>query len=135
MYKKGKQVALSAPQLSKLAKLMHSFEVIADQKIDRKVGKGRGDTNSIRTQEATRQVVKTVFLRLYELGFQVEDLKNIQRRHIEKLVQDWHASGVQPKTINNYISIIRKCCGWARPRSYRLKMRLSSCCQMSIRLC
>ena len=43
MYKKGKQVALSAPQLSKLAKLMNSFEVIADQKIDKKVGKGRGN--------------------------------------------------------------------------------------------
>ena len=112
MYKKGKQVALSAPQLSKLAKLMNSFEVVADQKIDKKVGKGRGDTNSIRTQEATRQVMKTVFLRLYELGFQVEDLKNLQRRHVENLVLDWHTSGVQPKTINNYISIIRKCCGW-----------------------
>ena len=51
MYRKSKQVALSAPQLSKLTKLMHSFEVVADQKISKKVGKGKGDTNSIRTQE------------------------------------------------------------------------------------
>ena len=112
MYRKSKQVALSAPQLSKLTKLMHSFEVVADQKISKKVGKGKGDTNSIRTQEATRQVMKTVFLRLFELGFQVEDIKNLQRRHVEKLVQDWYTNGVQPKTINNYVSIIRKCCGW-----------------------
>ena len=112
MNKKGNQVALSAPQLSKLAKLMISFEALARQKIDKKVGKRKGDTNSLRTQQATRQVMKTVFQRLYELGFQIEEVKSLQRRHVEKLVDDWHSSGVQPKTINNYLSIIRKIGVW-----------------------
>ncbi len=112
MNKKGHQVALSAPQLSKLEKLMRSFEVVADGRIDKRVGKGKGNTNSIRTQEATRQVMRTVFARLYELRFQIEDFKNLQRRHIEQLTAQWHSDGVQPKTINNYLSIIRKCSGW-----------------------
>ena len=112
MNKKSVQVELSPPQLAKLKQLIGSFNLIADQRIKLKVGKGKGDANSIRTQEATRQVMKTVFRRLYELGFQLEDFKNLQQRHVEKLVLDWHASGLQPKTINNYLSMIRKCGGW-----------------------
>lgn len=112
MNKKGKQIELSAPQLSSLSKLMNSFTKVASLHIDKKFGKDKGDTNSIRTQEATHEVMKNVFNRLYSLGFQLEDFKNIQRRHIEKLVADWWASGVQPKTIKNYLSIVRKCTAW-----------------------
>ena len=112
MNKKSKQVELSAPQLSKLAALIVSFNIVADRHIHVKVGKGKGDANSIRTREATRQVMGTVFRRLFELGFQIEDFRNMQQRHVQKLVLDWHASGLQPKTINNYLSIIRKCGGW-----------------------
>lgn len=112
MNKKGKQIELSAPQLSKLSKLMNSFTKVASLHIDKKVGKDKGDTNSIRTQEATHEVMKNVFNRLYSLGFQLEDFRNLQRRHIEQLVADWWASGVQPKTIKNYLSIIRKCTAW-----------------------
>ena len=112
MNEKGQRSELSSAQLSKLRTLQASFDRVADQKIDKKVGKGRGDTNSIRTQKATREVMDTVFRRLYNLGYQLEDVRNLQTRHVEKLVRDWHANGVKPKTITNYLSIIRKCAGW-----------------------
>ena len=112
MNKKGEQKELSAAQLAHYAKLVASFEKVAAQRIDKKVGKQRGDTNSIRTQQATRQVMKTALRRLYDLGYQLEDVKNLQQKHIRFLVEDWHHCGVQPKTINNYLSIVRKCSGW-----------------------
>ena len=112
MNEKGQRKELSSAQLSKLSALKASFDRIADVKIDKKVGKGKGDTNSIRTQKATREVMHTTFRRLYDLGYQLEDVRNLQTRHVEKLVRDWHTNGVKPKTINNYLSIIRKCGGW-----------------------
>ena len=112
MNKRGEQKELSAAQLAHYAKLIASFEKVAAQRIDKKVGKQRGDANSIRTQQATRQVMKTALRRLYDLGYQLEDIKNLQQRHVGILIEDWHHCGVQPKTINNYLSIIRKCSGW-----------------------
>lgn len=112
MNEKGQRKELSSAQLSKLNGLQASFNRLADQKIDKKVGKRKGDTNSIRTQKATREVMHTVFRRLYDLGYQLEDVRNLQTRHVEKLVRDWHTNGVKPKTMTNYLSIIRKCGGW-----------------------
>ena len=112
MNEKGQRKELSSAQLSKLNALRANFDRVADQKIDKKVKKGKGDTNSIRTQKATREVMYTVFRRLYDLGYQIQDLKNLQIRHVEKLVQDWHSNGVKPKTMTNYLSVIRKCAGW-----------------------
>ena len=112
MNEKGQRKELSSAQLSKLNALQASFNRLADEKIDKKVGKGKGDTNSIRTQKATREVMHTVFRRLYDLGYQLEDVRNLQTRHVEKLVRDWHTNGVKPKTITNYLSVIRKCGGW-----------------------
>ena len=112
MNKKGEQKELSAAQLAHYAKLVASFEKVAGDHIDKKVGKQKGDTNSIRTRQATRQVMKTALRRLYDLGYQLEDVKNLQQKHIRFLVEDWHHFGVQPKTIINYLSIIRKCSGW-----------------------
>lgn len=83
MNKKGTQIELSAAQLSKFQHLMESFEKVAAGRIEKKVRKGRGDTSSIRTQRATREVMKTVLRRLYDLGYQLEDLKNLQQRHIK----------------------------------------------------
>ena len=93
---------------SACAKPSH-FHSKADGKADSKT---KSDTNSLRTQQATRQVLQTVCRRLYDLGFQLEDIGNLQRRHVEHLVKDWHVNGVTPKTINNYLSIVRKLCGW-----------------------
>ena len=112
MNKKGKQKELSASQSAHFAKLIVSFEKVAAQRIDKKVGKQKGGTNSIRTQKATREVIKTALRRMYDLGYQLSDIKNLQQRHVFALVEDWHRCGVQPKTINNYLSIIRKCSGW-----------------------
>ena len=112
MNKKGKQKELSASQLAHFAKLIAGFEKVAAQRIDKKVGKQKGDANSIRTQQATRQVMKTALRLLYDLGYQLSDIKNLQQRHVFALVEDWHRCGVQPKTINNYLSILRKCSGW-----------------------
>ena len=112
MNKKGKQKELSTAQLPHHAKLVASFEKVAGGRIDKKVGKQKGETNSIRTQQATRQVMKTALRRLYDLGYQLENIKNLQQKHVRFLVEDWHHCGVQPKTINNYLSIFRKCSGW-----------------------
>lgn len=112
MNEKGQRRELSSAQLSKLKTLQESFDRIADEKIEKKVRKGRGDTNSMRTQKATREVMYTTFRRLYDLGYQLEDVRNLQTRHVEKLVRDWHTNGVKPKTITNYLSVIRKCGGW-----------------------
>ena len=138
MNEKGQRKELSSAQLSKLNALKVNFDRVADQKIDKKVKKGKGDTNSIRTQKATREVMYTVFRRLYDLGYQLQDLKNLQIRHVEKLVQDWHSNGVKPKTMTNYLSVIRKCAGWDGLARQSLCPRTTPWrffCQMSTRPC
>jgi integrase len=67
-----------------------------------------GRVASERTKALTGQVVCAAVNRLHELGYKIQDVKNIGERHIEVLVKDaWHVKKKKIKTIQNELSRLR----------------------------
>lgn len=67
-----------------------------------------GRVASERTKALTGEVVCAAVKRLYELGYKIQDVKNINERHIEVLVKDaWHVKKKKIKTIQNELSRLR----------------------------
>lgn len=78
--------------------------------------KGRTRVNgklaSERTRALTREVVYAAIRRLHELGYKVQDPKNIGERHIAALIKDaWYTKQKKIKTIQNELSRLRIFCG------------------------
>jgi integrase len=68
-----------------------------------------GKVASVRTQNLTKEVLYASFRRLHELGFRVDDPKNMREKHIELLVRDWwfREKPKSIKTIQNELSRLR----------------------------
>ena len=49
---------------------------------------------------------------LWELGYQLQDIRHLEQRHVRALVEYWFKSGYQPKTIENNLSNLRLLSGW-----------------------
>ena len=122
----NRKTELSSAQLSKLQGLIKSFDRIADQKIGWKISRPSRTRsgnekkanllpaeNSLRTRKASREVMHGIFALLFDLGFQLENVGNIKRRHVEKLVLHWYAIGLKAKTMNGYLTEVRKCGLWS----------------------
>lgn len=71
-----------------------------------------GAVASIRTQQMTLEVVLTCCERLWALGFQLRDIRGLTSVHIKSLVEDWVSNEYSPKTIQNYISRLRRVGVW-----------------------
>ena len=76
-----------------------------------------GKVASIRTQEISEQVMASCAKRLYDMGFYLQGVEGLGRKHIDALVRDWHSGGtgnkLSAKTIQNNFSRLKIFCGWA----------------------
>ena len=71
-------------------------------------GKNAGE----RRAEAAGEVLRTIFRLLVELGYRLEDPRNISEKHIKALCVEWHRRNLAPSTIRGYLSNLRIFCGW-----------------------
>lgn len=70
-----------------------------------------GKKASERTQTLTKDVLCASIRRLHELGYKIQDPKNLGERHIQVLVKDWwYCKKKKPKTIQNDLSRLRVVC-------------------------
>lgn len=100
---------LSQAQQQKLNKL----EATVHSLIERK-GKTRknGKVASDRTIEAYSQTALGISRRLHHLGYQLEDIQSLGQRHVQALTQDWYERQISPKTLQQYISVLRLISHW-----------------------
>jgi site-specific recombinase XerD len=61
---------------------------------------------------ARHQTLMAACNQLWTLGYQLQDIRNLEQRHIRALVQHWFKSNYQPKTIENSLSNLRLLSGW-----------------------
>lgn len=71
-----------------------------------------GRQASERTAEAAGEVLHTIFRLLVELGYRLEDPRNISEKHIRVLCVEWYRLNLAPKTMQGYLSSLRIFCGW-----------------------
>lgn len=93
----------------KLSTLLKSAESVV------RVGAARranGAVASLRTQEYSWQVVSESCRRLHQLGFLLQDVSGLTRKHVDALVVSWHQQGMSNKTIQNQFSRLKLFCGW-----------------------
>lgn len=70
-----------------------------------------GKVASERTQTLTKEVVCASIRRLHELGFKIQDPKNLGERHVAALIKDWwFIKKKKIKTIQNDLSRLRVFC-------------------------
>lgn len=70
-----------------------------------------GKVASERTQTLTKDVVYAAIRRLHELGYKIQDPKNLGERHIEVLIKHWwYCQHKKIKTIQNDLSRLRVFC-------------------------
>lgn len=70
-----------------------------------------GKVSSERTQTLTKDVLYASIRRLHELGYKIQDPKNLGERHIEVLVKHWwYCQRKKAKTIQNDLSRLRVFC-------------------------
>lgn len=88
---------------------MATWEAKVNRELDRQGGKRvNGAVASVRTQNLTKAVVYASFRQLHQLGYRVEDPKNISEKHIRVLVHHWwHQKKNAAKTIENDLSRLR----------------------------
>ena len=71
-----------------------------------------GRTASHRTTTAYGEVLKMCFDQLHELGFRLQNPRNLSEAHVEALCQYWHREGKQVSTIQEYLSKLRVFACW-----------------------
>jgi integrase len=86
----------------------HEVNAIMESAGTRRVN---GKVASERTQTLTKEVVNAAIRRLHELGYKIQDPKNLGERHIDVLVKDsWYCKQKKIKTIQNELSRLRVFC-------------------------
>lgn len=71
-----------------------------------------GAVASLRTQQMTLEVVLTCCERLWALGFQIRDIRGLSSVHVKALIDDWVNNDYSAKTIQNYVSRLRRIAEW-----------------------
>ena len=100
---------LSEGETKGLNRLLLSLDTVLAKHLETRVN---GNVSSERTQQLQRTVLVGMCRRLYDLGYQVQGVSGIDSRHITALVQDWHKHGLKNKTLENYVSVIRRLTEW-----------------------
>ena len=93
----------------KLDRLIASAKDVIRQNAGLRVN---GKTASNRTQQLTEQVITECCRRLHRLGFFIENVEGLQRKHIDALVGSWYAQPLAPKSIQNAFSRVKIFCNW-----------------------
>jgi integrase len=71
-----------------------------------------GSVASYATQDKRADVLYASFKRLRELGFRLDTATSLRDKHVQALVQDWHARGLSTSTLHNSLSILRTFATW-----------------------
>jgi integrase len=71
-----------------------------------------GAVASFSTQDKRADVLYAGFQRLRDLNFRLDSVTSLRGKHIEALVEDWHARGLSASTLQNSLSIFRTFAGW-----------------------
>lgn len=92
-----------------LTQLKRSAQVL----VDKHGGiRKNGAVASIRTKQMTAEVLLAICERLWNLGYQLRDIREINGRHVEALIRDWHEQGFAIKTVQNNLSRLRRAGAW-----------------------
>lgn len=71
-----------------------------------------GKVSSHRTATAYGEGLRPAFKLLPELGYRIQDPRNIEEKHIKALCVEWYEKKKAPKTIQGYLSQLRIFCSW-----------------------
>lgn len=71
-----------------------------------------GAIASERTRQMAYDVLLSTFDRLHDLGYKLQDPRNIGERHVSALARSWHSEGLAPSTMRGYLSQLRIFSGW-----------------------
>jgi len=71
-----------------------------------------GSVASFRTQELAASALFASFDKLSELGYKLQNPRNLGDRHVEVLVRAWHSQGKAVATMQNELSVLRKFSQW-----------------------
>lgn len=82
--------------------------ILAEHGTKRVNGKVASDS----TSSGYTDVLTKCFRQLLELGFKLQDPRNIGEKHIEALCRKWYAAGIAPGTMKSELSRLRIFCGW-----------------------
>lgn len=73
----------------------------------------RGDRRaSDRTQEKRQATLYLIFGELRMLGYRLEDIRSLRRKHIQALANKWVEGRKSASTIQNRMTVLRTFCGW-----------------------
>jgi site-specific recombinase XerC len=71
-----------------------------------------GRVASHRTATAYGEVLNKCFDDLNELGYKLQNPRNLNETHVRALCESWHAAGKQVSTMQEYLSKLRVFAGW-----------------------
>lgn len=71
-----------------------------------------GNVSSLRTQQACRSVLLMTLGDLWKLGIRISMVEALRQKHIETVFAMWVERKIQPKTLQNYASVLRKVGRW-----------------------
>ena len=106
---KKEHIRLNQVQKQMLKGLLESIDLLLAKHGEQRTN---GQIASARTQQARRQVLGQVARCLYDLGYQLKTIQGLDNRHVDALIGNWYGTGVQAKTLQNYVSVLRRLCEW-----------------------
>src|SRR5713226_7827057 len=71
-----------------------------------------GEIASHSTTTSVAQALHTCFNNLYDLGYNIQDPKNLDGRHVAALCRHWHQRTLKVSTIQSRLSALRIFSGW-----------------------
>lgn len=98
----------------KLDRLVASAKAVvrANAEVRVLIKKGTDGSASNRTQEISEQVICETCRRLHRLGFYIDDVQRLTRKHIDAVVQSWYSEKKARTTIQNQFSRLKIFCNW-----------------------
>lgn len=71
-----------------------------------------GTKSSHETQEKRASVLYASFAELRELGYKLQDVRQLKGKHVEALCQSWRSRGLAASTLQNNLSTLRTFASW-----------------------
>ena len=93
-----------------ISRLNHLLQLHAGKRVDGKVA-SHGTTTS------TGETLRTCFRNLVDIGYKIQEPKNLTSKHIQALCEHWYKEKIAISTIQERLSRLRVFCGWLGKRS------------------
>jgi site-specific recombinase XerC len=92
-----------------MSELITKLNLLLQEHADTRVN---GRVASHRTATAAGEALRNSFKTLEQLGFRLEDPKNLAEKHVTALCRHWYSNQLAPKTIQGYLSHLRIFARW-----------------------